>query len=102
MDDDNDDERIENFRQLCTGEAGISKISGHRLHYKGSLLFRMIKDFMIQGGDITSAAIDGTGGESIYGAFDDENFEAKHDDTRYGGHVLSMANGGPNTNWYDR
>ena len=61
-------------------------------YYDGLIFHRVIKDFMIQGGDPTGTS---RGGESIYGrSFEDEfDLSARN----YRG-ALSMANAGPNTN----
>ena len=70
-----------NFRILCENK-----------DYRGCPFHRVIKDFMIQGGDYTNH--NGTGGGSIYGEkFEDENFDIPN--SKY---FLSMANSGPDTN----
>jgi cyclophilin family peptidyl-prolyl cis-trans isomerase len=77
---------VENFRLLA--EHG---------YYDGLTFHRIVKGFMIQGGDPTG---NGTGGESAWGGtFADE---IKQDSPLYAGGYkrgyLAMANAGPNTN----
>ncbi|XP_053324257.1 NK-tumor recognition protein isoform X1 [Spea bombifrons] len=82
-----------NFLCLCTGEKGIGKVTGKKLCFTGSTFHRVVKNFMIQGGDFSEG--NGKGGESIYGGyFEDENFILKHDRA----FLLSMANRGKDTN----
>ena len=80
----------ENFRQFCTGEF---KVNGQPTGFKGCSFHRIIKDFMVQGGDFIKG--DGSGCVSIYGdKFPDENFQLKHSSAG----LLCMANNGPNSN----
>ena len=62
-------------------------------YYNGVIFHRVIKGFMIQGGDPTGS---GCGGESIWGApFEDEcSLDEKFDSVG----LLAMANAGPHSN----
>ncbi|MBE6777684.1 MAG: peptidylprolyl isomerase [Ruminococcaceae bacterium] len=61
-------------------------------YYNGLIFHRVIKDFMIQGGDPMGTGI---GGESIWGTKFEDEFTPELHNLRG---ALSMANAGPNTN----
>ena len=62
-------------------------------YYDGVIFHRVIKNFMIQGGDPTGT---GRGGESIYGGVFDNEYKPNVVFDKPG--ILAMANAGPNTN----
>jgi cyclophilin family peptidyl-prolyl cis-trans isomerase len=66
-------------------------------YYDGIIFHRVIKNFMIQGGDPTGT---GRGGESADGGkFNDEiNSQSQVYKTGYKAGTMAMANAGPNTN----
>ncbi|HEY9466326.1 MAG TPA: peptidylprolyl isomerase, partial [Vicinamibacterales bacterium] len=77
---------VENFRLLA--ERGF---------YDNLTFHRIVKGFMIQGGDPSG---DGTGGESAWGGtFEDEiNPDSQTYKDGYRRGIVAMANAGPNTN----
>ena len=75
--------------KACENFTGLVK----KGYYNGLIFHRVIKNFMIQGGDPTGT---GAGGESIWGkAFADEVVPGIAFDKPG---ILAMANAGPNTN----
>jgi len=80
---------VMNFVSLARGY----KKGKEFLHYKNTPLHRIVPDFVLQMGDITTG--DGTGGKSIFGAkFNDEDFVLSHRSPGW----VSMANHGRDTN----
>jgi peptidyl-prolyl cis-trans isomerase B (cyclophilin B) len=75
--DDDAPKTVENFRKLSSDG-----------FYDGVIFHRVIKDFMIQGGDPTGT---GTGGPGY-------TFEDEFNDHKIVRGALAMANAGPNTN----
>lgn len=71
---------VENFTKLA-----------QKGYYDGVIFHRVIKDFVIQGGDPTGT---GTGGESVFG----KEFEDEINSHKIIPGTLAMANKGPNTN----
>lgn len=83
---DNSPKTVRSFKEIC-----LKGIDG--LSYNGTRFHRVIRKFMIQGGDILNG--DGTGSTSIYGDyFEDENLTINHTAPGF----LGMANQGPDTN----
>jgi cyclophilin family peptidyl-prolyl cis-trans isomerase len=75
--DDDAPKTVENFRKLAADG-----------FYDGVIFHRVIKDFMIQGGDPTGT---GTGGPGY-------TFEDEFNENKVERGALAMANAGPNTN----
>jgi len=75
---------VANFVALAAGTPGYG--------FQGTIFHRIIKGFVVQGGDIPNS--DGTGFISIYGdTFSDENFKINNT-----AGFVDMANKGPDTN----
>ena len=83
----------ENFLSLVQGKLGT--VDGIPFRYKGTRVHRIVRDVLLQGGDLMDAQ--GECSRSIYnrgGVFRDENFILRH----VGAGVLSCLNRGPDSN----
>jgi len=75
--------------KACENFLGLVK----KGYYNGVIFHRVIKNFMIQGGDPTGS---GRGGQSLWGKPFPDEFDVRVTFDRPG--LLAMANAGPNTN----
>jgi len=80
---------VMNFAAITRGYSR----GGEKLYYKNTPVHRVVPDFVVQMGDITTG--DGTGGKSIFGErFNDEDFVLSHRSPGW----VAMANHGRDTN----
>ncbi len=84
--------KIKLFEKECPKTVENFTTHAQNGYYNGIIFHRVIKDFMIQGGDPTGT---GRGGESIWGHSFADEFDINLHNLRG---ALSMANAGPNTN----
>lgn len=84
--------KIRLFEEIAPKAVENFKTHAKNGYYEGVIFHRIIKDFMIQGGDPDGT---GRGGESIWGKPFEDEF---HEDYRNFKGALSMANAGPGTN----
>ena len=81
---------VANFVGLAEGKKENKAKPAGTPFYNGTIFHRVIKDFMIQGGDPAGTGMGGPG----YSFEDEFDASLKHDKKG----ILSMANSGPNTN----
>lgn len=86
------DIKIKLFPEQCPKTVENFTTHAKNGYYEGIIFHRVIKDFMIQGGDPTGT---GRGGESIWGGSFEDEFDLQLHNLRG---ALSMANAGPDTN----
>lgn len=84
--------KIKLFPEQCPKTVENFATHAKNGYYEGIIFHRVIKDFMIQGGDPTGT---GRGGESIWGNSFEDEFDLGLHNIRG---ALSMANAGPGTN----
>ena len=84
--------KIKLFPEQCPKTVENFTTHAKNGYYEGIIFHRVIKDFMIQGGDPTGT---GRGGESIWGNSFEDEFDLGLHNLRG---ALSMANAGPCTN----
>lgn len=84
--------KVRFFPEIAPKAVENFKTHARNGYYNGVGFHRIIKDFMIQGGDPDGT---GRGGESIWGEPFEDEF---HDDFKNIKGALSMANAGPGTN----